>query len=303
MPRWTRLRISRSDKQREIRPPPAVQGQPLLQPRPQPAPNLQPQAQPQQQPAAPQPSQQQQQQPQQQRVQQQQSRPQPSPIPQAQHAQPPQVPTIQSPHPPQSAPSPYLALGHSTTPINLMNVGFQPAPLSPPTVPDPLNPFDHVPKAEPPHARLPPGTHDAAAARAHFAAGNGQAARPGAHTHAHAHAGQPGQAAHVRQGQHTHIHAGQPGHAAGSQTQTQVQPLPPPNLALRGQYQAAMQMHHVPHPHAHARHHASHINRTERLYGAPEHTVMNISAEGIKGDMQRRGSDLLHFPGAAANQK
>lgn len=29
---------------------------------------------------------------------------------------------------------------------------------------------------------------------------------------------------------------------------------------------AAMQMHHVPHPHAHARHHHTYVNRTEQLY-------------------------------------
>ena len=65
-----------------------------------------------------------------------------------------------------------------------------------------------------------------------------------------------------------------------------------------------MQMHHVPHPHAHARHHASAINRMERMYGAPsgDHNVVNISAEGIKGDMQRRGSDLMRY-GNAPNAK
>ncbi|KAJ3003809.1 hypothetical protein NUW54_g5114 [Trametes sanguinea] len=83
----------------------------------------------------------------------------------------------------------------------------------------------------------------------------------------------------------------------------QQPPQPPPNMGMRQPYVAAMQMHHVPHPHAHARHHATFMNRAERLYGAGEGSVMNISAEGIKGDMQRRGSDLLHFPGAAANQK
>ena len=67
-------------------------------------------------------------------------------------------------------------------------------------------------------------------------------------------------------------------------------------------YHAAMQMHHVPHPHAHARHHASSINRIERLYGAGDH-VMNISAEGIKGDMQRRGSDHMMRFGNASNSK
>ncbi|CDO76710.1 hypothetical protein BN946_scf184796.g4 [Trametes cinnabarina] len=193
------------DKQRETRPPPLSQGQPPLQPRPQPAPNLQPQPQSQQ----PLTTQQQQQQQQQQRTQQHpqlQSRPkpQPSPIPQQpQHAQPP-VPTIRSPHPHPSAPSPYLALGHSTSPVNLINVGgFQSpmsgntvslaSPHSTPTLPDPLNPFDHVPPPTDPH----PGTHDGSR---NLNATGLPPPRPTARAHTHVHTGQPGQAAHMHPG-------------------------------------------------------------------------------------------------------
>ncbi|RPD63902.1 hypothetical protein L227DRAFT_572349 [Lentinus tigrinus ALCF2SS1-6] len=273
------------DKLPDIRPPAVTPGQPLLQPRPhaaasalQPQPQLQPQAQIQTHPPAsmvtqPQPTPQ--------------TKPQPSPMPPA---------PVQSPHPPPPAHSPFnIQLGHNPGAVNLLNVGFPssmshpatPAPLSPHS--DAMNPFDHVPTPDPYSRPLPPRP------------------MPGMHTHSHA--GQPGQAA------HTHSHAGQPGQAAhmhGGQPGMAVaaaQSPPPatnqPSMSLRAPYHAAMQMHHVPHPHAHARHHATFINRSERLYGSgpADHAVMNISAEGIKGDMQRRGSDLMRGFGNASNAK
>ena len=43
-----------------------------------------------------------------------------------------------------------------------------------------------------------------------------------------------------------------------------AQAVAAPSVQLRQPY---TQMHHVPHPHAHARHHASYVNHAERLYG------------------------------------
>ena len=271
-----------ADKVPEIRPPAVTPGQPLLQPRPQtaasalpPQPHMQPQAQLQAHPPTPMVTQ-----------------PQPTPHPKPEPSSMPPAP-VQSPHPPQAAHSPFnLQLGHNPGAVNLLNVGFPPtmshpatpAPLSPHS--DGMNPFDHVPTPDP-YSRPAP-------------------ARPMPGMHTHSHAGQPGQAA------HSHTHAGQPGHAMhmhGGQpgvAAAAAQSPPPqgsqPSISLRAPYHAAMQMHHVPHPHAHARHHASFINRSERLYGSNDHNVVNISAEGIKGDMQRRGSDYMRF-GNASNAK
>ena len=161
--------------------------------------------------------------------------------------------------------------------------------MSPHPTPDALNPLDHVPQDAYPRPQPGPGTHD----HGRTMSTGGARPMPGAHTHSHA--GQPGQAAH-------HMHPGQPGQAAGGQSQPGPSGAPAPPIALRAPYHAAMQMHHVPHPHAHARHHASSVNRMERIYGAADHNIVNISAEGIKGDMQRRGSDMMRF-GNASNSK
>ena len=45
-----------------------------------------------------------------------------------------------------------------------------------------------------------------------------------------------------------------------------------PGVPIRSPY-TANQMHHVPHPHAHARHHSSYVNNTERLY--PDQSKFN----------------------------
>ncbi|THH00910.1 hypothetical protein EW026_g1689 [Hermanssonia centrifuga] len=71
--------------------------------------------------------------------------------------------------------------------------------------------------------------------------------------------------------QHMHSHAGHtqhdhPRHVSGHTGNGQpVAPTPAPAVTLRSPFQA-MQMHHVPHPHAHARHHHSYVNRAEQLY-------------------------------------
>lgn len=270
------------DKQREIRQPPVAPGQPPpLQPRPQPAlAALQPPTQPQlqaQPPAqlmaqpipTPQPK----------------PQPSPNPVPQPQRGQ------LQSPHPPPPAPSPFqLQLGHTAASVNLIGMSFAgmsshpptPAPLSPT---DGLAPMDHMPTPDP-YARTHPHAH------------------PHGHPHTHDHSRTISTAAGMP---HAHSHAGQPGQAA----HRQPPPPPPPQqqqqqqqggIGMRQPYHAAaMQMHHVPHPHAHARHHASSINRIERLYGT-DHNVVNISAEGIKGDMQRRGSDMMRFGNAPSSK-
>ncbi len=267
-------------QQPEIRPPTAAPGQPLLQPRPQaagsalqPQPQLQPQASIQAHAPTPMVTQ-----------------PQPTPHPKPQASTMLPAP-VQSPHPPQPAHSPYLQLGHSPGTVNLLNVGFPPsmshpatpAPLSPHS--DAMNPFDHVPTPDlysrPTPARAMPGMHT-----------HSHAGQPGQATHTHGHAGQPGHTA--------HMHGGPPGVAAAAQSPPPQANQPP--MALRTPYHAAMQMHHVPHPHAHARHHVSLMNRSERLYTSADHNVVNISAEGIKGDMQRRGSDMMRF-GNASNAK
>ncbi len=273
-PTQVQIQSQQPDKQREIRPPPAlVSGQPLLQPRPQLAgPTLQPQFQP--------PPQAQQQAS---MVPQQQPTPQPKPQP---------SPILQAPPPMQSPPPPTFNLhlgGHSTTPVSLMNLGYPhpmshpatPVPVSHNSTPDALNPLEHVP----PEAYSCP--------------------QPLPHDHSHTMttaAGHP----HPQPGAHTHSHAGQPGKAAHMPPSHPVQTAgPSTSIALRAPY-AAMQMHHVPHPHAHARHHASLINRSERRYSAgPEHNVLNISAEGIKGDIQRRGGDIMRFaaPSHSSNSK
>ena len=262
-----------ADKQRETGPPASAPTQPLLQPRPEPASAVQPQIQAQaQQHQTPMVTQQTTPAP----------KPNPSPLPPA---------PIQSP--PQPAQSPFNPqLGHSAASVNLLNLGF-PTSMSHPTTPTPLspqsdamNPFEHVQTPDP--FQRSQTLHDHSRTMT-TAAGT---SRPiGAH--AHSHAGQPGQAVHMR--------APLPPAPAVPPPQN---PAAASSIPLRPPYHAAMQMHHVPHPHAHRRHHASFINRTERLYGAPgDHHVMNISAEGIKGDLQRRGSDLMRGFGNASNSK
>lgn len=81
----------------------------------------------------------------------------------------------------------------------------------------------------------------------------------GSHAH-HAHA-------------RAHDHQRHISSAATSATAGTAQPSPtttaPGNNLNNVRTFAAMQMHHVPHPHAHARHHHSYLNRAEQLYANP----------------------------------
>ncbi|KAH9949611.1 CCAAT-binding transcription factor (CBF-B/NF-YA) subunit B-domain-containing protein [Amylocystis lapponica] len=71
------------------------------------------------------------------------------------------------------------------------------------------------------------------------------------------------------------------------------------HVALRAPY---MQMHHVPHPHAHARHHHSYVNRAEQLY-ADDGSVIALSAEPLKGDLRARSEDVLHYTHGAGSSR
>lgn len=71
---------------------------------------------------------------------------------------------------------------------------------------------------------------------------------------------------------HTHDHQRHISSSATSTTAGTAQPSPvtstPANTLNNVRTFAAMQMHHVPHPHAHARHHHTYINRAEQLYAS-----------------------------------
>ena len=70
----------------------------------------------------------------------------------------------------------------------------------------------------------------------------------------------------------THDHQRHISSPATSATAGTAQPSPttttPVNTLNNVRTFAAMQMHHVPHPHAHARHHHSYLNRAEQLYAS-----------------------------------
>ncbi|OBZ68338.1 hypothetical protein A0H81_11898 [Grifola frondosa] len=191
-----------------------------------------------------------------------QSQPQPQPqlLPQPQQQPqlqpPPSAPTMQSPYD-------HMSLGHSAGPINLMNVGFH--PLSHPATPAPISPhpieglqnMDHVRRD---HAQ-----------------------------HVHDHSRRMVPTANMPP------HISREVSVAHSQSAATPNPAPPPPAVnLRAPY-AAMQMHHVPHPHAHARHH-SFLSRSERLY-APDNNIIGISGESTKGDFSQRRPDdnMIHF--------
>lgn len=70
----------------------------------------------------------------------------------------------------------------------------------------------------------------------------------------------------------THDHQRHISSSNGSTSAGTAQPSPttttPANTLNNVRTFAAMQMHHVPHPHAHARHHHSYLNRAEQLYAS-----------------------------------
>lgn len=172
--------------------------------------------------------------------------------------------------------SPYesqLSLGHNPDPINLLNVGYRHS-LSHPATPAPLSPMPS----------------DSAQTRDHVHLGHSQ------HDHS------------------THDHSRQGGASAtSSNIAGHLSPTAPPapsapangpsssNINLRSPY-AAMQMHHVPHPHAHARHHHSYINNVERLY-PDEQDVIGLATDPLKGDLQPRANNMLHYGNNAGSAR
>ena len=163
-------------------------------------------------------------------------------------------------------------MGHNTASINLLSVGYQPS-ISHPTTPTPVSPH--------------PSMSDALRTREQHMSH----AHP--HPHPHPHPEQHGQHDHSR---HLGPASGSStlgSHISNAPTQPQVtQPGPTPSssINLRAPY---TQMHHVPHPHAHARHHHSYINNLERLY-PDDRNVMGI-ASSLKGDLQSRAGDMMRY--------
>ncbi|KAG7090822.1 hypothetical protein E1B28_009905 [Marasmius oreades] len=82
---------------------------------------------------------------------------------------------------------------------------------------------------------------------------------------------------HQHQPHHSHLHPSQLHHASKGTTNSAP-------VTLSSPYPTRVQMHHVPHPHAHARHHHSQLNFTEGLYPS-------TSEQGT----QRRPEDMVQF--------
>ncbi|KAH9831212.1 uncharacterized protein C8Q71DRAFT_783251 [Rhodofomes roseus] len=156
-----------------------------------------------------------------------------------------------------------LSLGHNAGPISLLSVGYQHS-LSHPTSPTPLSPH--------------PSMSDALRNREHV-------------SHGHSHQ-EHGQHDHSRHMGSTASSSSMGSHISNASAQPVAQVGAPPSssINLRAPY---TQMHHVPHPHAHARHHHSYVNNVERLY-ADDRNVMGISGS-LKGDMQSRAGDLMRY--------
>lgn len=157
-------------------------------------------------------------------------------------------------------------LGHSAASINLLSVGYQPSPTSP----TPVSP--HINMSDALRTRQQHMSHG--------------------HPHPHPHKEQHGQHDHSR-------HLGPAlgpttlgGHISNAPTPQVPQSgaTPSSSINLRAPY---TQMHHVPHPHAHARHHHSYVNNIERLY-PDDRSVMGISSS-LKGDLQSRSGDMMRY--------
>lgn len=175
---------------------------------------------------------------------------QPRPQIQIQTMQPLQKPERQISHSmqPQSAPthlpvqSPFgehVPMPHSAGALDMLSASF--LPQSHPTTPTAISPHSAMSDVMPAPERM---QHDHHAGHAH--------------THVHPHP-------------RTHDHQRHMPASAAAPSTTQTSPTQPAQASsmagVRNTY-AAMQMHHVPHPHAHARHHSSYLNRAERLYVA-----------------------------------
>lgn len=203
-----------------------------------------------------------------------QPRPQPSQAIQLQSQQQQHLrPQVQSQSHSSQVQSPYnhhLSLGHNTNPINLMNVGFH-HNLSHPATPVPLSPHPGMSDAlQPPdHVHHDHSRHD--------------------HTRNLASSSSSGMASHM----HQDTSSAQP-------VASSAQPASS-SINLRAPY-AAMQMHHVPHPHAHARHHHSYVNNVERLY-TEEGNVINLPPDSLKSEMQSRADDMMHYGNGAGSSR
>lgn len=159
-------------------------------------------------------------------------------------------------------------LGHNAASINLLSVGYQ-SSISHPTTPTPVSPH--------------PSMSDALRTREQHMS----------HAHSHPHQEQHGQHDHSRHLGPASGSATLGSHISNAPTQPQVTQsgaTPSSSINLRAPY---TQMHHVPHPHAHARHHHSYVNNIERLY-PDDRSVMGISSS-LKGDMQSRAGDIMRY--------
>ncbi|GJE94881.1 CCAAT-binding transcription factor (CBF-B/NF-YA) subunit B-domain-containing protein [Phanerochaete sordida] len=147
---------------------------------------------------------------------------------------------------PQSAPahlpvqSPFgehVPMPHSAGALDMLSASFM--PQSHPPTPTALSPHSAMPDVMSPPERM----HD-------HHAGHG-------HSHVHPHPRAHDHQRHMSTTSTVTVSSSQPSPTASTPGSTIA--------GVRNTY-AAMQMHHVPHPHAHARHHTSYLNRAERLY-------------------------------------
>ncbi|KAF7794484.1 hypothetical protein EIP86_005618 [Pleurotus ostreatoroseus] len=176
--------------------------------------------------------------------QQQQLRPQPPQHPPQHQPQPkpPQLPTLQTqtPHHPPSVQSPYdyTMAGLGNPSLEIPNVSYH--SISHPATPAPISPHPVMTDAMQTMDRSQQQMHNAG----------------------HAHHDHP-----------RHLSSSAVTHPGNPQTPA---PVAMPSNLVRSSFQA-MQMHHVPHPHAHARHHHTYLNRTEHLYVDQQGTVASLS--------------------------
>ncbi|CCM06368.1 uncharacterized protein FIBRA_08626 [Fibroporia radiculosa] len=168
-----------------------------------------------------------------------------------------QRPHLQNHVPTRSQYEQHIPIGHGAGSINLLNVGYH-HNIPHPTTPTPLSPH--------------PNVQDTLQACEHVHQGRD-----------HSHRDLPRQMG-------TTSPPSAVGHAPVVSSNTVTSPS---SISLRAPY-AQAPMHHVPHPHAHARHHHSYVNNAERLY-SDDRSVIGLATESLKGDIQSRSSASLHF--------
>lgn len=174
------------------------------------------------------------------------------------------------PRPQPSVPqAPSSSFEHIAISHNLMTVGYHPS-LSHPTTPAPLSPHPPMPDS----SALPQQDHVQHAHEGHTRHMDMSSSSALQH---------PGTRMATDHPQTSAIPNGGGGGGGGA-TAT------PPAINLRAPY-AGMQMHHVPHPHAHARQHRSYLNQADRLY-AEDNNIITLNPEGLKGETT---GEMLHF--------